>query len=515
MSDAVVIGAGPNGLVAANHLADAGWDVVVLEAQPTPGGAVRSAAVTVPGVEHDLFSAFYPLAVVSPAMRDLELERWGLRWRHSPLVVAHPSGDGENVVLSRDIDETAASMDRDHPGDGDAWRAMCADWARIEEAFVDALLGPFPPVRSGLALAATLRAELPSFARFTLLPVRRLAEERFGGGGVAMLLAGNALHADLSPDAPLSGLFGWLLCCIGQHHGYPVPEGGAQRLTDALVARLESRRGRVVCNERVVEIVVRGGRAVAVRTEPGNEYDARRAVLADVGAPALYQHLLAPEHVPARVRNAIARFQYDNATVKVDWALDGAIPWRNDAASRAGTVHVADGIDHLARVDADLACGRVPDRPFLVVGQMDVADTTRRPSAWAYTHVPQGAEVGDALVECIETRMEEQAPGFRDRIAARYVQLPRDLEAADANLVGGAINGGTAQLQQQLVFRPIPGLGRPGTPVRGLFLASASAHPGGGVHGACGANAARAALAADRRRRVVSALTSGVRRVHE
>ncbi|HMC71059.1 MAG TPA: NAD(P)/FAD-dependent oxidoreductase, partial [Mycobacteriales bacterium] len=207
-----------------------------------------------------------------------------------------------------------------------------------------------------------------------------------------------------------------------------------------------------------------------------------------------------------RVQRAIRRFQYDNATVKVDWALTGPIPWENDDVRRAGTVHVADGIDHLADVDTELAKGRVPARPFLVVGQMDVADPTRARTAWAYTHVPQGAAVGSEFIDRIEARMEEHAPGFRDRIGSRYVQLPKDLEAANANLVGGAINGGTAQLQQQLVFRPIPGLGRPGTPVRGLFLASASAHPGGGVHGACGANAARAAIAADRRRRVVSSV---------
>src|SRR3954447_22225733 len=199
MPDAVVIGAGPNGLVAANVLADEGWDVVVLEAEADPGGAVRSGSIERPGAVHDLFSAFYPMAVASPAMRSLDLEQFGLRWRHAPLVLAHPGGEGEDVVLSRDVDETAASLDRAHPGDGDAWRAMYSEWQRISDAMVDALLGPFPPLRAGAVLAGQLNRDLLRFSRFALLPVRRMAEERFGGPGAAMLFAGNALHADLAP----------------------------------------------------------------------------------------------------------------------------------------------------------------------------------------------------------------------------------------------------------------------------------------------------------------------------
>jgi len=509
MPDAVVIGSGPNGLVAANVLADAGWDVLVVEAAPEPGGAVRSGALTRPGFVHDLFSAFYPLAVASPAMRRLELERHGLRWRRAPLAVAHPFGDGEAVVLSQDIDETAESLDRDHPGDGAAWRGMQRTWQAIGDDVVDALLGPFPPVRATARLAAKLRRDLPAFARFAMLPVRRLAAEHFGGRGAAMLLAGNAQHADLSPDSPLSGIFGWLLCCLGQQHGYPVPEGGAGQLTAALVRRLEHAGGSVRCNAEVDRVVVRGGRAVGVHTVTGDDIDASRAVLADVGAPALYLRLVGPEHLPSRVVRDLTRFHYDDATVKVDWALDGAIPWKVAHAARAGTLHLADGIDHLAQVATDLAGGRVPERPFLVLGQMNVADPSRSPggtaTAWAYTHVPQGSTSALDVVARAEALIEDAAPGFGELVLDRHVFTPDAFEAADANLVGGAINGGTAQLHQQLVFRPTPGLGRPSTPIAGLFLASASAHPGGGVHGACGANAAVAALHAHRRRRVVYA----------
>jgi len=513
MPEAVVIGSGPNGLVAANVLADAGWDVMVLEAQAEPGGAVRSGELTEPGFTHDLFSAFYPLAIASPALRELDLEQHGLRWRRSPIVVAHPFGEGEGVVLSEDLDETAASLDRDHSGDGDAWRRLYAEWERIGEPFLDSLFRPFPPVRPALGLARLLGRDLARFARFTMLPVRRLAEEHFGGRGAAMLLAGNALHADFSPDSPLSGLFGWMLCCMGQQFGFPVPEGGAGALTAALIRRLEHAGGRVVCESAVEHVVVRDGRAVAVRTSAGEEIDATRAVIADVGAPALYLDLLSDDDVPHDVRDDLRRFQYDNATVKVDWALDGAVPWKSEHAAQAGTLHLADGVDHLGYVAAELSASRVPERPFLVFGQTNAADPTRSPAGtaavWAYTHVPQGADRLDGFVDRMEAMVEEAAPGFGAKVVGRHVFLPHDLEQANANLVGGAINGGTGQLHQQLVFRPTPGLARPGTPVRGLFLGSASAHPGGGVHGACGANAARAALHADRRRRVVRTFRGG------
>jgi phytoene dehydrogenase-like protein len=524
MTDAVVIGSGPNGLVAANLLADAGWDVVVLEAASEPGGAVRSGELTQPGFIHDLFSAFYPLGVASPAIRALELERFGLVWRHSPLVVAHPSGEGAPVVLSRDVDETADSMERAHRGDGDAWRCLYDEWLHISDAFLDTLLSPFPPIRPGARVAARLGKDLLRFGRFTILSVRRLANERFGGPGPAMLLGGNALHADLSPEASLSGMFGWMLCCMGQQFGFPVPEGGSGRLTDALIARLEAAGGRVLCDMPVERVVIRSGRAVAVRTAGGDEFDAPRGVLADVGAPQLYLQLVGAEHLPPPLLRDLDNFQYDSSTVKVDWSLREPIPWRVEPARRAGTLHLADGIDHLSHVAIDLSAGVVPARPFLVIGQMNTADPTRSPAgtetAWAYTHVPQrvrrdagGSITGawdehdtEQFVRRMEDLIEESAPGFRDLVLGRHVFTPVTLEQANRNLVGGAINGGTAQLHQQLVFRPTPGIPRATTVVPGLYLASASAHPGGGVHGACGANAAIAALHDAGGRRVVQAL---------
>jgi phytoene dehydrogenase-like protein len=518
--DAVVIGSGPNGLVAANLLADEGWDVMVLEAQPDPGGAVKSAELIEPRYVNDLFSAFYPLAAASPVMASLDLPSHGLRWRQAPLVLAHPAADGTCPVISTDLDETASSLDELAPGDGDSWRRLFEQWQRVGPALVEALFTPFPPVRAGLRLVGAQRpSELLRFARFLILPVRRLGEEEFTSDGARRLLAGNALHTDLAPESALGATFGWLLASLAQDVGWPVPEGGAGQLTAALVNRLEKAGGTVVCGTPVTDVVVRGGRAVAVRTAGGEEVAARRAVVADVSAPALFLQLVAAEHLPGPLLDQVGRFHWDNATAKVDWNLDGPIPWLAEPARRAGTVHVGDSLDALSVQAAQLAVGLVPDPPFVLLGQQAVADPSRQPAgkaaAWGYTHVPRRirGDAGDdaitgswddreaaAIADRIEGEIERLAPGFRSLIRGRHVFTPPGLEAANANLVGGAINGGTAQLHQQLVFRPSPGLGRPETPVAGLFLGSSSAHPGGGVHGACGANAARAAIWAERRR---------------
>lgn len=514
MPDAVVIGAGPNGLVAANLLADAGWSVEVLEEQPEPGGAVRHDRSVDPEFVNDLFSSFYPLAVASPVLSGLRLHEHGLRWNHAPSVVAHPLTDGGCAVLDRRVEVTARSLDAFHAGDGAAWRRLHEVWEQLRPDILDALFTPFPPVRATARLAVRLRAAGGlRMARTLALPVRRLGEEEFGGEGGRLLLAGNALHADLAPEAAGSGGFGWLMAMLGQSYGFPVPAGGSGALTEALVRRLRARGGELHCGRRVSRIEVRDGRAVGVRTADGERVTADRAVLADVSVPALYGTLLEPEHLPSQLLADLERFQWDFATFKVDWALNGPVPWQAEAARRAGTVHLADGLNELTRFAAQIAMGQVPDRPFALFGQMTTADPGRSPagteSAWAYTHVPQLVE-GDAgdegltgawdaseqerMADRVEHQVERFAPGFRSLIRARRILAPPTLQALDANLYGGAINGGTTALHQQLLFRPLPGSGRPETPVRGLFLASAGAHPGGGVHGAPGANAARAAL---------------------
>ena len=514
LPDAVVIGAGPNGLVAANLLVDAGWSVLVLEAEAEPGGAVRTGELTVPGFRHDLFSAFYPMAVASPVMTGLQLEEHGLCWRRSPVALAHPLPDGRCVSLSVDRTETARSLESFATGDGDAWERVMEEWDQVGGPLVDALFRPLPPLtpmaRLGLRLGVTGTLR---FVRQALVPVRRMGEELFDGEGGRLLLGGNALHADLSPEGAGSGFFGWLLSCLGQQYGFPVPEGGASGLTGALVRRFEGRGGRLLCDSRVDEVLVRKGRAVAVRTDAGDVIDARRAVVADVSASSLYGGLVDRRVLPPDFIDDMRRFQWDMSTVKVDWALDSPVPWEAADARRAGTVHVADDVDNFTEFAAQVAMGQLPSRPFLLFGQQSTADPTRSPpgteTAWAYTHVPRcvrgdGAGVLPVtavqswlpgFVDRIEARIERLAPGFRSLIRGRHVFSPDELERADANLCGGAINGGTAQPHQQLLFRPVPGGGRAETPIAGLYLGSASAHPGGGVHGGPGANAARAALA--------------------
>jgi phytoene dehydrogenase-like protein len=512
--DAVVIGSGPNGLVAANVLADHGWSVEVLETQPEPGGAVRSGELTLPGFVHDRFSSFYPLAAASPAIRDLELERHGLTWRRHPLPVAHPRRDGSVAYIAPELEETIACMDSFAAGDGEGWRALMQRWDQVGEHVLGALFTPMPPIRPALRLAATLRYRgLLDFARFGLLPIRRLADEEFRGDGAARMIAGNALHADFAPEQPGGAIFGWMLSSLAQTVGFPVPQGGSSQLTNAMVARLRSLGGNVRCSTRVASVQVRRGRAAGVVTEAGEAIAARRAVLADVDAPQLYLGLLDRRHVPARVLRAIERFQWDFATFKVDFALDGPIPWLHDDTGRAGTLHIAEGIDALTRAMASIALREIPAQPFLVAGQYARADPTRMPAGreilWSYTHLPRRIEHdagGEAITgawsdsererfaDRMTAQVEAVAPGFSARVLARHITTPGEFEAQDENLVGGALNGGTAQLHQELVLRPIPGLGRSETPVAGLYLASASAYPSGGVHGACGANAARTAL---------------------
>lgn len=512
--DAVVIGAGPNGLVAANRLLDAGWSVLVLEAQEELGGAVRSDSAVHPDFVHDTFSAFYPLAATSPAIQAFRLEDHGLRWRHAPAVLGHPRPDGSWAILHRDRNVTATLMDEQSAGDGQAWLDTCAEWDRIGDHLVGALLSPFPPVRAGLGALSKLRSVGGlGFVQSLLSPAVELGRSRFGGESPRLLLAGNAGHSDIPLDSAGSGLMGLLLCMLGQTVGFPVPEGGAGQLTQALARRIRSLGGEIRCSTRVDRVVVDRGRAAGVVTAAGEPIEAGRAVIADVVAPHLYGGLVRAEDLPARTMKAMRHFQLDPSTVKVDWALDGPVPWASPPPYAAGTVHVADSVNQMTEALSQVASHAVPAEPFLLCGQMSTSDPTRSPAGtealWAYTHVPQSVErdAGDGTIrgdwdrdDCerfadrMQARLENLAPGFTNRVLARRVLGPREMEAMDANLVGGALNGGTSQIHQELIFRPIPGIGRAETPIRDLYLGSASAHPGGGVHGAPGMNAAKAAI---------------------
>jgi phytoene dehydrogenase-like protein len=494
VADAIVVGAGHNGLVAANRLVDAGWDVQVIEATPQPGGAVRSGFVTAPGYLSDLFSSFYPLGYASPILTALGLDDHGLTWAHAPDVLAHLLPDGRAAVINRDLATTMASMEQFAPGDGERWSHAYDDWRQVSQQILEVLFTPFPPVVSGLGLVRRLRVGGGlRLARRLLLSVRQLGDELFRGEGAQLALAGCTMHTDLSPDEAGGGVYGWLLAMLGQETGWPVPVGGAQRITDALVSRLTQRGGRIEYDTPVNRILIAGGRAMGVRTADGRDWRAKRAVLADVPAPALYLDLVGARALPTRLVEDLAHFRWDGATVKVDWAVSSKLPWRNPSVAGAGTVHLGADLNGLTRYAAQLAVDKVPKHPFLLLGQLTTADATRSPegteSVWSYTHLPHrqswSAEEIDRHVEKMDS-------------VGRNVFSPADLQAENPSLVGGALGGGTAAAFQQLFLRPIPGLGRSDTPIDRLYLASASAHPGGGVHGAPGANAARAALARER-----------------
>ncbi|WP_067502917.1 NAD(P)/FAD-dependent oxidoreductase [Actinoplanes sp. TFC3] len=516
-ADAIVIGAGHNGLVAANLLADAGWSVQVLEATPQPGGAVRSGFVTAPGYLSDLMSSFYPLGYASPVLDSLDLEQYGLEWTHAPDVLTHLLPDGRAATVNRDLATTMASMEQFAPGDGQRWKNAYDDWCHVSDPMLKVVLTPFPPVRSGLDLLRRLGVGGSlRLARRLVLSVRELGSELFQGEGAQLALAGCALHTDLSPEEAGGGVYGWLLAMLGQQFGWPVPVGGAQKITDALVARLAARGGRIEYDTPVTRILVGGGKAMGVRTADGRNWRAKRAVLADVPAPALFLDLVGERWLPSRFTEDLEFFRWDGATVKVDWAVNGKIPWTNPKAAGSGTVHLGADLNDLTRYAAALATNKVPEKPFLLLGQMTTADPLHSPegteSVWAYTHLPHRKHWDAGEIEehvgRIETVLENHAPGFGKLVEGRNVFSPTDLEKEDPSLVGGALGGGTAAAYQQLFLRPVPGLGRPDTPVDRLYLASASAHPGGGVHGAPGANAARAALA--RNRALTGSLYQGV-----
>ncbi|MDP9116752.1 MAG: NAD(P)/FAD-dependent oxidoreductase, partial [Actinomycetota bacterium] len=343
--DAVIVGGGHNGLVAANILADAGWRTLVIESSDRAGGAIRSDDSLCPGFITDWYSSFYPLAAASPVLRKLDLHNWGLAWTHAPSVLAHVFPDDRCAVLSRDIDATAASLESFATGDGAAWIELVRRFETIKEPLIDAILEPFPPMRAAARLARIMGyADLLRFARFAAQPVRRFGQETFDGEAGPILFAGNALHTDLAPEAAGSAIYGWLLCMLAQTDGFPVPVGGSGAIVDALVARLTAAGGEVRLDTEVAAITIAGGHAVGVTLTTG-ERIAASSVVADVAAPQLYRDLVGPEHLPARLLRDLDAFQWDSSTLKVNWALSGPIPWTAEGARGAGTVHLGADLD--------------------------------------------------------------------------------------------------------------------------------------------------------------------------
>jgi phytoene dehydrogenase-like protein len=465
MPDAVVVGSGPNGLAAAITLAQAGRSVLVVEGADTIGGGMRSAELTEPGFVHDVCSAIHPLAAGSPFFSELPLAEHGLELVHPPAPLAHPLDDGTAMMLERSVEETAAGLGADGP----AYRRLYGPLVRGQESLLPFLLGPRPFPRHPLAAA-----------RFGLLAVRsalglagRFQEER-----AKALFVGLAAHSIQSLRRSPTASFGLVLGLLGHAYGWPMARGGSQAIADALASYLRSLGGEIETG-RPVESV--------------DDLPSAKVMLLDLTPRQVIG--IAGHRFPDRYLRALRRYRYGPGVFKVDWALDGPVPWTAEGCSRAATIHVGGTIADIVDSEDAVWRGEAPERPYVLVAQQSLFDDARAPAGkhtlWAYCHVPNGSTVD--MTERVEAQIERFAPGFRDRILARNTMGPADLESYNPNYVGGDINGGVQDLRQ-LYTRPAIRLNPYSTPSDGLYICSSSTPPGGGVHGMCGYFAAKAAL---------------------
>jgi phytoene dehydrogenase-like protein len=465
---AIVVGSGPNGLTAAVVLARAGLAVRVLEGEETVGGGCRSAELTLPGFVHDVCSAIHPLAAASPILRTMPLAEHGLEWVRPPVELAHPFDDGTAAVLLRSVDETASRLG----SDGDAYRRLFGPLVRDAQDLFGDLLAP---IRVPAHPAALLR-----FSTRAALPATTVARRQFEGRDARALFAGLAAHSFLPLTRLPSAAFGLVLGILAHLEGWPCARGGSQRLADALVSYLRSLGGEVETGRRVASLA---------------ELGASRPVLLDLTPRQV--RAVCGDALPRPYARRLERYRYGPGVFKLDWALDGPIPWRAPECAQAATVHLGATLEEIVASEREPWRGRVADRPFVLLAQQSLFDPTRAPAgkhaAWAYCHVPNGS--AEDMTERIEAQVERFAPGFRELVLARSAMGPAEMEAHNPNLVGGDINGGAADLRQMLA-RPVLGGTPYGTPLPGVYLCSASTPPGGGVHGMCGLNAAGAALAA-------------------
>ncbi|MBW3552733.1 MAG: NAD(P)/FAD-dependent oxidoreductase [Gemmatimonadetes bacterium] len=464
--DAVVVGGGPNGLSAAIVLARAGLSVVVLEAREEVGGGCRSAELTEPGFIHDICAAIHPMGVVSPLFRTLPLEEFGLEWAYPELAVAHPFGDGTAAVLRPSLEETARGLGED-----------ARSYTKLLEPFVDRsddvfqdILRPIRFPRHPILMAR--------FGIRALWSAESLIGRRFEGREARALFAGCASHSFVPLDFAGTASYGLALMLAAHAIDWPAAVGGSGRIVEAMAAYLGQLGGEIRTDREV--------RSMA-------DIPPSRAVLFDLTPRQVLG--IAGEELPGRYRRGLERYRYGPGVFKIDWALDGPIPWRAEACMRAGTVHVGGPYEAVAESEAASWGGRHPERPFVLVAQQSMFDATRAPegrhTGWAYCHVPQGSEVD--MTEAMEAQIERFAPGFRDRILARHTRTAVELEAYNANMIGGDIGGGANTLRQFLA-RPVARLDPYATPNERLFLCSSATPPGGGVHGMCGFHAARSAL---------------------
>jgi len=461
---ACVIGAGPNGLAAAIVLAQAGMQVDVLEAEPTPGGAARTLELTLPGFRHDFGSAVFPLGAGSPFFSSLRLINHGLEWIHSPAALAHPLDDGTAVMLERDLKETAGSLGIDGPA-----------WYKLMRPFVERWADFAPEILRPISLIPRHPWLMARFGMAALQSAQSVAR-RFRSQRTQALFAGLAAHSFLGLDEPLSAAFAILMAVPAHAVGWPIPRGGAQSLTTALCSLLSTFGGRLNTSSPVQNLAELTG------------YD---LFLCDLTPRQVVK--VGGQRLSESYKRQLGRYRYGAGVFKVDYALSAPIPWKAADCLRAATVHLGGSFDEIAASEKTVRMGMHPERPFVLLAQPSLFDTSRAPAgkhtAWAYCHVSHGSQVN--MLEKLEGQIERFAPGFRDCVLARRLFSPTDLESMDANLVGGDIGGGVLDLRQSL-FRPT--WRRYATSARDIYICSSSTPPGGGVHGMCGYHAAKMAL---------------------
>lgn len=465
--DAVVVGSGPNGLAAAAEIARNGHSVVVLEAMDRIGGGVRTEELTLPGFKHDVCSGIHPMGAFSPFFNSLPLSEHGLEWVHPEFPLAHPMDDGTSVIVHRSVDETAGELGVD----AGAYRRLMGPMVRNVAKLGANFLGPhLLRPRHPIAMA--------HFGMSALLPTKTLLHRRFKGERARAVLAGNAAHAILPLTKPMTGGFALMYNIFGHSVGFPAPRGGSQAIADSLASYLNGLGATIETGQRISRF---------------SEIPTSRVVIFDVDPRQVSS--IAGAHLPDRYRRKLERFRYGPAVFKIDWALDGPIPWKDDRAARAGTLHLGGTFDEIAASEAETAAGKHPERPWVILAQHSTFDDSRAPAgkhtAWGYTHVPNGSTRD--VTEIVENQIERFAPGFRDLVLARSIRTAKDIEAYNPTLVGGDIASGATDLKQ-MIARPVLRWSPHSTPNPKLFLCSQSTPPGPGVHGMCGYFAAKAAL---------------------